>query len=126
MRMCVYFFLAHINHIRSHNTIASLDAAESSTGKKTRNYSISRVYNAQHWSIDMSEPAEMAVFITDIIDISGVPCMAMDRNGFSIKLKALYLLCAPCLFSPPLSLSLSITFAHNNCIYSTLVFAFAK
>lgn len=59
-------------------------------------------------------PTSKTVFITDIIDISGA-YMAMDMNGFSIKLKALYLLFlrlsfsfASVLFSRPLCASIRL------------------
>lgn len=74
--LLVFFFafvLAHIDHIC--NDIAVCERIES--GQKT-------IRTYQH-------STSKAVFITDIIDISGA-YMAMDMNGFSIKLKALYLL----------------------------------
>lgn len=92
------FFLAHIDHIRSH--IARCERIE-----KARNY----VYTDSSTS--------KTVFITDIIDISGA-YMAMDMNGFSIKLKALYLLfsLAP-FFHFILSLSLSLSYFLSVFLY---------
>lgn len=92
------FFLAHIDHIRSH--IARCERIE-----KARNY----VYTDSSTS--------KTVFITDIIDISGA-YMAMDMNGFSIKLKALYLLFSPApFFHFILSLSLSLSYFLSVFLY---------